>query len=136
MSKKKFTEDEIRLLSENTYTMLVTKNTLSFTIGFKELFWKDFLSGMTPREILCKYGYDPEVLGPDRIDGIQYTIKKAALYGNGFTNLLKPAPKANKTSSSPLAPLSDIKMLEQKLKYLEQEVEYLKKISSARTSRK
>ena len=75
MTRKKFTEEEILLLSENQYTMAVTKNTLSFTTEFKELFWRDYCNGMFPEQIVRRYGYDPEILGKNRLEGLQYTIK-------------------------------------------------------------
>lgn len=136
MSKRKFTKEERERLSENPYTMLVTENTLSFTIEFKELFWKDHCKGMTARQIVSKYGYDPELLGSSRLEGLQYTIKKAALNGRAFTNVAMPAQKPDSIDGSPRTQETDIKQLEQKVKYLEQEVEYLKKFSSVRTSRK
>ncbi|MEG1469840.1 MAG: hypothetical protein RSC31_04285 [Anaerovoracaceae bacterium] len=90
MTVKKFTEEEIVLLSENQYTMSVTKNTISFTTAFKELFWEDYSAGMNVSQIVKKYGYDPKVLGQSRLDGLTYTIKKAALEGCSFSNLTRP----------------------------------------------
>ena len=136
MTRKKFTEEEILLLSENQYTMAVTKNTLSFTTEFKELFWRDYCNGMLPEQIVRRYRYDPEKLGKNHLEGLQYTIKKAKLEGNPFGNIMRPNLAREKGDNKIDTPHTDIKRLEQKVTYLEQEIEYLKKISSARTFKK
>ncbi len=53
------------------YTYKVTQCHLSFTTEFKELFWKHYNEGMTPKDILVSLGYDPDVLGENRVNGIR-----------------------------------------------------------------
>ncbi|MEG1314887.1 MAG: hypothetical protein RSC95_04060 [Anaerovoracaceae bacterium] len=136
MTVKKFTEEEIVLLSENQYTMSVTKNTISFTTAFKELFWEDYSAGMNVSQIVKKYGYDPKVLGQSRLDGLTYTIKKAALEGCSFSNLTRPLSATENVNKSRGVSQVELKRLEKKMTYLEQEIEYLKKISLVRYSKK
>ncbi|MEG1299068.1 MAG: hypothetical protein RR313_11670 [Anaerovoracaceae bacterium] len=136
MTINKFTEEEISLLSENQYTMVVTRNTISFTTAFKELFWKDYSAGMNESQIVKKYGYDPEILGESRLYGLRYTIKKAALEGRPFSNIVRPLSATEKVNTSRDGSQVALKRLEQKMAYLEQEMEYLKKISIARISKK
>ena len=57
MSKVKFTPEQQEILRNNQYTVRITANTLSLSKEFKELFYRDYLSGAIPREILQKYGY-------------------------------------------------------------------------------
>lgn len=57
MSKKIFTESDLKILRENKYTYKVTPNTISFTKEFKTIFYEEYLfSGsaehMTPEESL------------------------------------------------------------------------------------
>ena len=132
MTRKKFTEEEMKILSENPYTISVTENTLSFTIEFKELFWDCYCKGMSPSAIISQSGYDPQILGETRIEGLKYTLKKAVLAGKEFTNVAKPALQTDQIEYTN----ASIKELEQKVKYLEQEIAYLKKISSIKNIEK
>lgn len=52
MSKKIFTEQELKTLRENKYTYNVTPNTISFTREFKTIFYEKYLKGEVPRLIL------------------------------------------------------------------------------------
>ena len=40
MERKRFTEEEMAELRKNPYTYMVTQGQLSFTVEFKELFWR------------------------------------------------------------------------------------------------
>lgn len=76
MSKVKFTNEQQEQLRRIPYTVNVTANTLSLSKEFKEIFYKEYLSGTLPRDILQKYGYQPEVLGKQRIWGISHCIRR------------------------------------------------------------
>lgn len=82
---------------------------------------------MIPEQIVHRYGYDPEILGKNHLEGLQYTIKKAALEGNPFGNIMRPNLAREKGDNKIDTPHTDIKRLEQTITYLEQEIEYLKK---------
>ncbi len=70
MSKAKFTSEQQQLLRNNPYTVRVTEDVLNLSKEFKELFYKEYLAGALPRDILEKYGYPPAVLGKQRIWGL------------------------------------------------------------------
>lgn len=76
MEVKRFTGEEMDALRSNPYTYKVTQCQLSFTTGFKELFLKHYNEGMAPRDILLSLGYDPDMLGDNRVNGIRMHIKK------------------------------------------------------------
>jgi len=76
MEVKRFTGKEVEALRGNPYTYKVIQCQLSFTTGFKELFWKYYNEGMTPKDILPSFGYDPDMLGNNRVNGIRMHIKK------------------------------------------------------------
>lgn len=134
MSKVKFTEEQQQQLRNNIYTARVSESTLSLTKEFKELFYKKYLAGILPREILREYGYPVEILGKARIWAIAYCIKKEYEANGCFRDIQTPKPKTQKKEE--LSQEQEFKQLQQKVEYLTKEVEFLKKISSTRTIRK
>ena len=133
MSKVKFTPEQQEILRSNQYTARVTPDTLSLTKEFKELFYREYLAGAIPREILQKYGYPVEILGKKRIWGIAHCIKKEYEHNHSFSDIRTNS--FGKTAVS-CTPEEKIRLLEHQVSYLTQEVEFLKKISSIRNTRK
>lgn len=133
MSEVKFTPEQQDILRNNPYTARVTASTLSFTKEFKELYYKEYLSGRIPREILQEYGYPVEILGQKRIWGIAHTIKKEFEKNGAFDDV---RTKKQYDRPKPSTPEEKIRHLEHQVNYLTKEVEFLKKISSIRNTRK
>lgn len=131
MSKDKFTTEQQQLLRDNPYTVRVTKSVLNLSKEFKELFYKEYLAGALPRDILEKYGYPAEVLGKQRIWGISHTIRKQFEKTGEFRDVRNPGSPIKAES-----PEEKIRQLEHQVNYLTQEIEFLKKISSIRSTRK
>ena len=131
MSKAKFTPEQQRILRDNPYTIRVTEDVLNFSKEFKELFYKEYLAGALPRDILQKYGYPADVLGKQRIWGISHYIRKQFEKAGEFRDVCTPGPPVKSES-----PEDKIKQLEHQVNYLTKEVEFLKKISSLRNTRK
>ena len=131
MSKVKFTPEQQQMLRDNPYTIQVTADVLSLSKEFKEIFYREYLAGALPRDILQKYGYPADVLGAKRIWGIGYCIRKQFEETGGFHDARTPV--AGKTGATPD---EKIRQLEHQVSYLTQEVEFLKKISSIRSTRK
>ena len=66
-----FTEEELKALRANPYVKSATAKMIRFTVAFKEEFWRRYNGeGQSPRKIMEKLWFDPEVLGQQRIDGI------------------------------------------------------------------
>ena len=89
-TRKKFSAAEQELLRANPYTEKVTENQISFTLAFKEAFWRLSVEGCTGNMALRKLGYDPELLGFDRIHNITKRIRRAGKSPEG----IQPAPKS------------------------------------------
>ena len=70
MSFQSFTPEQINELRNNKYTYKVTQKTIQFTIEFKERYIFERKQGVSPKKILYDAGYDPEVLGNNRISGL------------------------------------------------------------------
>lgn len=137
MSVRLFTSEELVKLRNNPYTYKATPAQLRFTAAFKELFWNEYNNGILPRKIIENCGYDPDMLGVSRINGILFHIRETASKGDVFTSENKPRCKKQAMSDGiPLTPDGRINRLEQEVTYLRKEVEFLKKISSVRTSGK
>lgn len=133
MSKVKFTPEQQEILRSNQYTVRVTPDTLSLTKEFKELFYREYLAGAIPREILQKYGYPAEILGKQRIWGIAHCIKKEYERDGSFGDIRSNGSDKN---TDPCTPEEKLRCLEHQVNYLTQEVEFLKKISSIRNTGK
>ena len=130
MARRMFNGEQVRRMAENPYTLHVSTTPITFTKAFKEEFWRRYQEGDTPRQIMYDLGYDPQVLGRNRLSGIQNVICKQAVSGEGFhegpIRKSEEGPEDNDTTQAQL------RRMQHQIKYLEQEVEYLKKIYSAR----
>lgn len=137
MKTKRFTEDELTELRSNPYTYKATPGKIQFTAAFKERFWKEYNDGKRPEDIVKDCGYDPEMLGRSRINGIQLHIREQFIQDGSFHEGRKPVAPQNKVKSeAAFSPEEEMRQLRSEVKYLRQEVDFLKKISSIRTSGK
>ena len=89
-TRKKFSAAEQELLRANPYTEKVTEHQISFTLAFKEAFWRLSVEGCTGNMALRKLGYDPELLGFERVHNITKRIRRAGKSPEG----IQPAPKS------------------------------------------
>ena len=121
---KQFTMDEIKILKQNPYTKNVTGNYIRFTVEFKEKFLEMRKEGMLPRNIIKQLGYDINILGEARINGISQNIKEQARSADGLreNRIYNFSNKNNNTPSKVLI------HLESEVEYLKSEIEYIKKI--------
>jgi len=69
MSKKFFSEEEVEILKKNKYVRNVSPKAITYSDEFKYIFIEEHSNGMLPLSIFIKYGFDPEILGSDRIKG-------------------------------------------------------------------
>ena len=134
MGRKKFTEAEMAEQRKNPYTYKVTEGQLSFTVEFKELFWRRCSDGESAAEILRSCGYTPEMLGASRINGIRMHIQAEGRKGIGFSNVRKPRQPSAVCDEGKEDTAEAVRKLRNEVDYLKKEVEFLKKISSIRTS--
>ena len=132
---KPFTLEQIEQLRSNRYTYKVTTSKIFFTAEFKEAFYQKRQEGLALKETILALGYDPEVLGAKRIDGISHLINKAVREGKGFTEGIKPRTSILDEECPDLTRENFLKM-QHELLYMRQELEFLKKISSLRDIRK
>lgn len=67
MSDKKFTEEEVAILSNNKYVQQVNTNVITYTDEFKRIFIDKNEGGMLPRAIFEECGFDIDILGMKRV---------------------------------------------------------------------
>lgn len=67
MGKKLFTDEEIKLLSNNPYVKSVSSKVITYTDAFKQLFISENNKGRLPREIFEECGFDVTVIGYQRV---------------------------------------------------------------------
>lgn len=136
MSTKLFTADEIAVLAANPYTYKVTSGQISFTREFKQLFWMEYQNRMNPSKIFQKYGYDPKMLGRSRVTGFQQTLKKDVERGLDFHEGPRRPGSLAVAAGDESSCAQSIREMQHRIDYLEKEIDFLKKISSARNTRK
>lgn len=135
MAKKKFTRDEMEQLRSNPFTYKVSSSQIFFTVEFKEKFHQLRQEGLSLNEVIVSLGYDPDLLGEKRIDGISHLINKAVREGKGFREGMPPRKSILDEECLELTQENFLKM-QHELLYLRQEMDFLKKISSIKDSRK
>lgn len=77
MSKKLFTEKEIKQLSTNKYVKSVSTKVITYTDEFKHIFIAEKEKGNLTRDIFVQCGFDIEVLGMDRVYSASKRWRKA-----------------------------------------------------------
>lgn len=135
--KRCFSDKEIKILKANPYTYRVSAERIRFTAEFKEMFWAKYCSGMTAASAIYELGYDPDMLGAERIHGIIRHIRKEANSEIGFhTGNAYPKKKKIPFKEEPISPNQTIVRLKNEVLYLRQEMEFLKKIIDSGRDRK
>lgn len=124
---KAFTPEQKERLRSNPYTYKVSDRQIHFTAEFKEKFYQLRQEGLSLNEVITSLGYDPEMLGEKRIDGISHLINKAVREGKGFREGVAPRTSILDEERPELTRENFLKM-QHELLYLRQEVEFLKKL--------
>lgn len=125
MNLKEFSPEEVIELRSNQYVIGVTTKTVRLTVAFKEQFWSEYNAGKTPRSIVASMGFDPNVLGSSRINGIVNRIRDEANSGTGFREgRYQPECEAD-LSTLPLS--RAVGFMQHQIAYMRQEVEFIKK---------
>ncbi len=131
--KKKFSPEEVEALRTNRYTERVTAEQISFTLAFKEEFWRLSVEGCTGNMAFRKLGYDPEVLGFERVHNITKRIRRAARTPEGIKGRARSRMRISKEnfSSAELEKMSrreSERRLQNEIVHLQQQMAFLKKL--------
>jgi len=118
---KTFSPEEMKILSENLWVKKVTPKMLIFTDAFKEEFSRLYRQGNTSRAVIEELGFDPEMLGRTRVEGIQLIVKDY-IAKKQFSDESPDIPVVSGSSVT-----SQLKRMQHKLSYMEQQIEFIKK---------
>ncbi|VXB80406.1 transposase [Bacillus sp. 349Y] len=124
MTKKRFTEKEMKQLSANPYVQSVSEKGITYTDDFKGLFMAEKKNGKFARHIFEDAGFDVEVVGMTRINAANK--RWGAAYRKHGVSGLTDTRKDNSGRQREGEP-----RLEAKINLLQAEVELLKKIRFA-----
>lgn len=94
---KRFTNEEIELLSKSPYVKNIRKNRLTFTYEFRCILYDEWIkqpSTSQIRSVLKSYGFDCSMLGKDAINKINTNFKQ---YGHPTNGKNKVSGKYNST---------------------------------------
>lgn len=94
-----FTKEQLTVLSQSPHVVSVTKKTVSYTLVFKEAFWRRYMQGVMPAKIFREFGLDPDILGENRIWGLVTSLRELVAKGLPFTNGRETQPNKNKAKS-------------------------------------
>lgn len=128
---RKFTLEQIAVLTANPFTSKVDFYHIWFTLEFQNLFLARYESGETSHEIFTGLGYDVDILGENRVYGFPRRLKKRIESGQGLTetagNTKLSEPQNVDYNTMPVQ--QSVSSMQRELKYLRQQVEFLKKIT-------
>lgn len=127
-----FTQEETRILKENPNTAKLTENRISLTLDAKQTILELNQNGLTPREIVIQLGYNPEILGKNRMRNMVRNVLRdvASEQGlhEGYLRTARTRMDDETIEKLECTPASYAK-LKNEVIYLRKEVEFLKKIS-------
>jgi hypothetical protein len=132
MSKKLFTEKEIKILSKNKNILKISSKSIVYALEFKEKFIEEYLKGKLPRIIFQENGFDIEILGIKRVEQSAQRWKKS--YNKDGLLGLKDSREhsSGRPKNRELTDAEKMKKLEAKIRLLEIENEFLKKLKKMR----
>ena len=132
-TKKKFSSEEEETLRANPYTERVTTEKISFTMAFKKEFWRLSVEGCTGNTAFRKLGYDPEVLGFERVHNITKRIRRAAktpegLKGKATSRMRIREENFSNARLEKMSRQESEQRLQDEIVYLQQQMAFLKKL--------
>lgn len=128
MSKKIFTEKEIKQLSTNKYVKAVSSKGITYTDEFKRYFIDENEKGKLPREIFEKSGFDIDIIGMKRVESSGKRWR-AAHRENGLLGLRDTRSESSGRPKEKELTLEEKNVrLEAQINLLKAENELLKKI--------
>lgn len=132
-TKKLFTPEEVEILKENPYTWKVSTDRITYTQEFQKDFWELSLQGLSGTDAFKALGYDPRMLGKERIHNTTKRIRKQGNSPEG----IRPKPRKWMRTTRKQFKVAELekmshkevaKRMHREIVYLQQQVEFLKKV--------
>ena len=136
---KKFTPEEIAVLAANPFTYKVNTYRISYTLEFKNLFLSRYEAGdCGVVEIFESLGYDPKILGLDRMYSFSYRLANQVDAGEVLTEtpLSSKQEKPVNVDYNTMPSQQSISAMQREIAYLRQQLDFVKKITELDKGRK
>lgn len=126
MSNKKFNEDEQEKLRKNPWVKKVSDKSIQYSDEFREHFINEYNLGKGPTQIFIESGFDPTILGYDRIKQSSERFRKMDNRIDGLKDMR--SENSGRPSEKGLSEEEKIEKLQEENKRLKQQLEFLKKM--------
>lgn len=123
-----FTEEQLAVLRINPYVDQASHKAITYSEGFKQHFIDERQIGKFPTEIFRDAGFDPAVLGRERINGFARRVRKMEERPEGFTDLRTLNSGRRQTKAR--TPDEEIAYLRHQVALQKQQIEALKKTNT------
>ena len=135
---KRFTKEQMEKLASNAFTHRITRQRISFTLEFKNLFLAEYERGENVKDIFTRMGYDTEMLGRSRIYGFATRITEQAEAGEIPTEepIRTKVEKPVKIDYNTMPAQQSVSAMQREITYLRQQIEFLKKITEMDNNKK
>lgn len=125
---KPFTKEEQEVLKSNPYTLSVSDRQIKYTVEFKRFLLSELAKpGVTYHAAFIKAGYDPTILGQDRIASTVKCTRKQAASPQGLHDTGPSRSKLLKQDLARKRTETAIRDLQEEVIRLQQQVDFLKK---------
>ena len=133
----KFTDEQIKELSENPFTSEVTYYQIYYTLEFQNLFLARYEKGESSVEIFESMGYDVFILGDNRVYGFAGRLRRRLESGRELIEVHKNTKieEPQKVDYNTLPAQQSVASMQRELRYLRQQVEFLKKLQNWTTTK-
>lgn len=123
-----FTDAEISILAQNRNVKKISSKQITYQDWFKELFIAEHNAGKLPRDIFIENGFDPEMIGQNRIDRCSVRWRSKANRPEGVRDIRKGNSGRIKDSKSEMSTEEKLIQLKQQNEYLKQENLFLREL--------
>lgn len=128
MSKLRFSNKDVELLSKNEYVKKVSNKSITYTYEFKEKAVKENINGKPARYIFEDSGFNVNIIGMSRVDSA-LTRWKASYNKNGLDGLLDTrTTNSGRNLERTLTLEEQLNRTNAENEFLKAQVELLKKI--------
>lgn len=124
-----FTPEQQAILRMNPYTLSVSDRQIKFTVEFKRFLLNELSKpDITQKQAFRNAGYDPDIIGKSRMQGIIKNVRNEAASPKGLHETGISKDKLAQMDLSKKRTDTSIKALQDEVIKLQQEVRFLKKI--------
>ena len=134
----KFTDEQVKELSENPFTSNVNYYQIYHTLEFQNLFLARYEKGESSVDIFESMGYDVSILGDNRVYGYAGRLRRRLESGRELIEVhgKTKAEIPQRTDYNTLPSQQSVASMQRELRYLRQQVEFLKKITELDNDKK